>query len=159
VNAASERADSVTTQLIIPQPITPRGKSVASIKMKEMLAQFESKEQALQQVDEAEKRVAAEMAPLLALRRQLQQEKQAIEEGRQLTWTPSTMESTRVDSMSPSPEWKALRLGSMSPKSYKKARRLEMKNESQRRIRERKMAEEDASNSFRPAEVFCYLNG
>jgi hypothetical protein len=70
-NAASERADSITTHLITPQPINPPGRSVASIKMTEMLAHFESKEQALQQADEFEQRVAAEMAPLLALQRQL----------------------------------------------------------------------------------------
>jgi hypothetical protein len=156
VEAASKRADSVTTQPIPPHHITPRGKSVAGIKMKEMLAHFESKEQALQQAAEAEKRVAAEIAQLFAHQRQLQQEKQDIEEGRQLTCTPLTFHSqhgaiSRVDSTSPSSEWKALRLATMSPKSYKKARRLEMKNESQRRIRARKQAEEDASNRFRPA--------
>jgi hypothetical protein len=55
--------------------------------------------------------------------------------------------------MSPGPEWKAARLGSMSPKSYKKARRLEMKNESQRRIRRarRRADEEDPSIGFRAA--------
>jgi hypothetical protein len=156
VEAASERADSVTTQSITPQHITPRGKSVASIKMKEMLAHFESKEQALQQAVEAEKRVAAEITQVFAHQRQSQQEKQAIEEGRHLTCTPMTLYGqhgaiSRVDSTSPSPEWKAIRLSTMSPKSYKKARRLEMKNESQRRIRARKQAEEDASNRFRPA--------
>jgi hypothetical protein len=156
VEAASERADSVTTQSITPQHITPRGESVASIKMKEMLAHFESKEQAIQQAVEAEKRVAAEITQVLAHQRQSQQEKQAIEEGRHLTRTPMTLYGqhgaiSRVDSTSPSPEWKAVRLATMSPKSYKKARRLEMKNESQRRIRARKQAEEDASNRFRPA--------
>jgi hypothetical protein len=156
VEAASDRADSVTTQSITPQHITPRGKSVASIKMKEMLAHFESKEQALQQAVEAEKRVAAEITQVFAHQRQSQQEKQAIEEGRHLTCTPMTLYGqhgaiSRVDSTSPSPEWKAIRLSTMSPKSYKKARRLEMKNESQRRIRARKQAEEDASNRFRPA--------
>jgi hypothetical protein len=156
VEAASDRADSVTTQSITPQHITPRGKSVASIKMQEMLAHFESKEQALQQAVEAEKRVAAEITQVFAHQRQSQQEKQAIEEGRHLTCTPMTLYGqhgaiSRVDSTSPSPEWKAIRLATMSPKSYKKARRLEMKNESQRRIRARKQVEEDASNRFRPA--------